>query len=299
MNPRRSAIAMSLGCALTLAGCSSNSGDGAPKETANAITAQKQQPVAKLVPATIATSGILRVGVALGSPPDEFEDKNHKIVGWEVDLVRAAAQTMGLKLDLTPSSFDSLIPGLQAHRYDAAVGQFGVTGAREKIVDFVTTLQINELFAARSDSDIKIKALNDLCGHSVAVLRGSREYDFAKAQNPKCAQDGKKPIHVGVFDGAQAGLSLTSGRSDLYWAGATSISYFVKTSNGRTKVVGSYLRPNPLGTAMPKNSRLAPALQAAVQHLMDDGTYQKILKKWGVDSVAIDRAVVNPKVTEG
>ncbi|MFJ2967556.1 ABC transporter substrate-binding protein [Streptomyces collinus] len=302
MKTHRSAIAISIGCTLAVAGCSSNGSDGGGASTAannTSVTAQKYQPAAKLVPASVAEAGVLRVGVALGSPPDEFQDKNHKIVGWEVDVVRAAAQTMGLSVKFVPNSFDSLIPGLQARRFDAAIGQFGVTREREKVVDFVATLQSNQRFAARSDSDIKVTSLDDLCGRSVAVVRGARQYEFAKAQNPKCVQDGKKAIRIGVFnDDAQAALSLTSGRSDLYWSGATAVGYFVKTSNERAKVVGSYLKPNPLGTAMTKNSGMAEAMQAAVQRLMDDGTYQKIMTKWGLSAMAIDKAVVNPSVAE-
>nr|WSY56260.1 ABC transporter substrate-binding protein [Streptomyces sp. NBC_00886] len=299
MKTRRSAIAISLGCSLAVAGCSSGSGDGDTSTAANStsITAQKDAAAAKLVPASVARAGVLRVGVALGSPPDEFQDKSNTIVGWEVDVARAAAQTLGLSVKFVPNSFDSLIPGLQAHRFDAAIGQFGVTSEREKVVDFVVTLQSNQLFAARSDSGIKVTSLDDLCGRTVAVVRGARQYEFAKAQNPKCVKAGKKSIKIGVFnDDAQAALSLTSSRSDLYWSGATAVGYFVKTSNARAKTVGSYLKPNPLGTAMTKNSGMAQAMQAAVQHLMDDGTYAKIMKKWGLSAMAADKAVVNPTV---
>lgn len=293
--------------AMALAGCGGGAGSSnSPGSTNSASTAPTQSSavavpaLAKMLPKQVADSKTLVIGVALGSPPDEYMDENNNIVGWEIDIVRAASDTFGLELKLKPDSFDSLIPGLQANKYNAAIGQFGVTGDREKVVDFVTTLQSNELFAARSDSDIKVNSLDDLCGLTVATTRGSREYEFAKAHNPKCKTDGKPPIDIKVFnDSNQAGLSLTSKRSDLFWLGATAISYFVEKTNGQTKVVGSYLKPNPLGIALTKDSGMAKPMQAAVQHIIDDGTYAKILKKWGLTDAGIKESQVNPKVTAG
>lgn len=297
MRPRRIALVISAGCALAVTGCASATGSAAPSAASTSVTGQKQASVAKLVPASVTENGTLRVGVALGSPPDEFQDQNKNTVGWEVDIVTAAAQAMGLKVQFVPVSFDSLIPGLQADRFGAAIGELGVTSAREQVVDFVTTLQSDEEFAARSGSGITVTGLDALCGHSVAVTRGSREYDFAQAQSSACTKSGMKAISIGVFEtDADAVLSLTSGRSDLYWSGATAVSYFVKNSNGMTEVAGSYLKPNPIGIAMPKNSGMAPAMQAAVQQLMNDGAYKKIIQKWGLGQQGISKAAVNPTI---
>ena len=88
----------------------------------------------------------------LGSPPDDFRNEKGEIVGWEIDIMRAATQALGLQLELRPTTFDTLIPGLQAKRFDAATGQMGVTVVREKVVDMIGTLLGNELFAALADS---------------------------------------------------------------------------------------------------------------------------------------------------
>ena len=112
--------------------------------------------------------------MALGSPPDDFRNEKGEIVGWEVDILRAATQSLGLGLDLRPTTFDTLIPGLQAKRFDAAIGQMGVSVVREKVVDMIGTLLGNELFAAYADSPIVVRTLDDLCGLTVATTRGSR-----------------------------------------------------------------------------------------------------------------------------
>ncbi|MGH3505208.1 MAG: ABC transporter substrate-binding protein [Nocardioidaceae bacterium] len=287
--------------AVAAAGCggsSSSDSSDAPNGSDTTFKASKQQKLAKQLPVDVAKSKTLTVGVALASPPDEFQDEDNNIVGWEPDLMRAVAKTLGLKLVFKPTGFDSLIPGLQASRYDAAIGEFGVTNKRMEVVDFVSTILGNELFAVRKESSIKVDGLADLCGLTVATDRGSVEADLAKGQNPKCKAAGKKPIDLNVYNSAdQSGHALMSNRVDVFWLGSTAISYFVKQTDGQTKVVGEYGEPYPWGIALPKNTGMAKSIRGAVQHLIDSGTYLKILKKWGVESGAVDKAVINPKVS--
>jgi polar amino acid transport system substrate-binding protein len=270
-----------------LASAQPSSGDSALQESPQPDLVKLLPPGAGQKPFTLA--------VALGSPPDDFRDQKGEIAGWEIDLMRAATQALGLQLDLRPTTFDTLIPGLQANRFDAAVGQMGVTVVREKVVDMIGYLLSNEQFAALADSPIKVNSLDDLCGLTVATTRGSREMVFAEEQQPKCTAAGKKPINALAFnDGNGAAEALMSHRADLYWLGSTAVSYFVAQSKGRTKVVGSYTDISYIGVALPKESAMVKPLQAAIQHLMDDGTYQKVVAKWGLQSGAVTKAPINP-----
>ncbi|WP_428486281.1 ABC transporter substrate-binding protein [Rhodopila sp.] len=264
-----------------------------------AVPAEAAQPnLVKLLPQATAASKTLTVAVALGSPPDDFRNQNGETTGWEIDILHGVAQSLGLQLELRPATFDTLIPGLQAKRFDAAVGQMGITTVREKVVDMVGTLLANEQFAALASSDIKVNSLEDICGVTVGTTRGSREYEFAQSYNPKCEAAGKKPINVLAFnDGNGAAEALISRRVELFWLGSTAVSYFVNQSHGRTKVVGSYTDTSYLGVALPKESDLAKPLQAAIQHLIDDGTYQTIVRKWGLEKGAIKTAPLNPTGT--
>jgi len=287
-----------LGMGLALAGIGCNRAAAAPaspEATATSLDETVQPALVKLLPPRVAASKTLTVAVALGSPPDDFRNDKGETVGWEIDILRAASQSLGLTLDVRPTTFDSLIPGLQAKRFDAAVGQMGVTEVREKVVDMIGTLLGNELFAALADTNITVKTLDDLCGVTVATTRGSREVEFARSHDAQCKALGKPPIDILAFnDGASAADSMISKRSQLFWVGSTAVSYFVTQSHGKTKVVGSYTDLAYIGIAMPKGSDMAPALQAAVQHLIDDGTYQKIVTKWGLEAGAIKQAPLNP-----
>lgn len=268
---------------------------------AGADPALTQQPDAKLVamlPADVAKSKVLVVGVSLGSPPDDFRNEKGETVGWEIDILRAATQSLGLQLDIRPTTFDTLIPGLQAKRFDAAVGQMGVTTVRQKVLDMIGTLLGNELFAALSTTDIKVNSLDDICGLNVATTRGSREYEFAMTHNPICESKGKKPINMMVFnDGNGAAEAVMSRRADLFWLGSTTVGYFVGQGKGKTKVVGSYTDTSYIGVGMPKGSEMAQPLQAAIQHIIDNGTYTKIVTKWGLADGAVKQAPLNPTGT--
>jgi len=258
-------------------------------------------PVPELVrqlPPRLAESKTITVAVALGSPPDDFRDEKGEIAGWEIDILRAASELLGLKLELRPTTFDTLIPGLQAKRFDAATGQMGISDVRLKVLDMIGTLLANELFAARGDADIKVDSLDDLCGRTVATTRGSREIEFAEAHQARCKEMGKQPINMLAFnDGNGAAESLMSRRADLLWLGSTAVSYFTTQSHGRAKVVGHYTDTSYIGIALTKGSDVSAPLQAAVQHLVTDGTYRKIVEKWGLGEGAVREAPLNPTGT--
>ena len=271
----------------------------APQPGADAAFTQAADPaLAKLVPADAAGKPFT-VAVALGSPPDDFRNEKGEVVGWEIDILRAATQSLGLGLDLRPTTFDTLIPGLQAKRFDAAVGQMGVSVVREKVVDMIGTLTGNELFAAYADSPFAVKTLDDLCGLTVATTRGSREMVFAEEHQPKCAAAGRKPINALAFnDGNGAAEAMMSRRADLFWLGSTAVSYFVAQTKGRTKVVGSYTDTSYIGVALPKGSEMAAPMQAAIQQLIENGTYGRIVAKWGLGDNAVKHAPLNPTNVE-
>jgi polar amino acid transport system substrate-binding protein len=280
--------------AMMAAGAAPVAAQNIPIATDPALAQQPQPDLVKLLPPDAATKPFT-LAVALGSPPDDFRNEKGEIAGWEIDIMRAATQALGLELQVRPTTFDTLIPGLQANRFDAATGQMGVTVVREKVVDMIGTLTGNELFAALAENPIVVNSLDDLCGVTVATTRGSREMVFADEHQAKCAAAGKQPINALAFsDGNGAAEALMSKRADLFWVGSTAIGYFVAQSKGRTKVVGHYTDTSYIGPALPKGSPMAVPLQAAIQHLIDDGTYLKIVTKWGLQDGAVKKAPLNP-----
>lgn len=267
-----------------------------PKQTFD-VDADKE--LANDLPKSIKREGSVKIAVAVGSAPDVFQDEFGNLTGWEVDVAKAATSKLDVKPEFTEISFDSIIPGLQAQRYDIAFGQIGITSERMSKIDQVATGLGNQAFAAPSDTDTTVPDITALCGMKIGITRGSRQQEFAEAQTKKCTDSGKEPIAIQVYDdGTKANLAMLSGRADVSWSGSTSMNYFVKVSKGKAEIVGHHLDPYPLGGALSKDSEFSQSYADAVNALIEDGTYEKIMNKWGIPDSIIEEAVVNPEVKD-
>jgi polar amino acid transport system substrate-binding protein len=250
--------------------------------------------VAALVPAAVKSKGTLRVAADATYAPNEFVGPDGKaVVGMDADLAKALAKTMGLKAKVVNATFDGIIPGLAASKYDLGMSSFTDTKEREQTVDFVTYFSAGTSFYVKSDGPA-INTLDDLCGRKVAVEKGTTQADDATAQSKKCKTAGKGAVTVLVFpDQNGANLALSSGRGDVGMADSPPAAYQVKQSNGAFKLSGKPYGTAPYGIAIPKDSGLAKPVLAALQALMADGTYKTILEKWGVASGAITNPAIN------
>jgi polar amino acid transport system substrate-binding protein len=292
-----SAPRLALGLALlALAGCGSSSKTSTSSTTAtpSSTTPAKNAKVAALVPAAVKNSGTLSVAADASYAPNEFIGSNGKTVeGMDADLAKALASVMGLKAAVKNQTFDSIIPGLAAKKYDLGMSSFTDTLARQKVVNFVTYFSAGTSFYTKAQGGPTVNGLADLCGLKVAVEKGTTQQADATAQSKKCVAAGKKPVTVSVFpDQNGANLAISSGRAQVGMADSPVADYQVKQSNGQFKLTGTPYGTAPYGIAMSKSTGLAPAVLAGVKQLMSDGDYKTILTRWGIQSGAIS----NPKI---
>jgi polar amino acid transport system substrate-binding protein len=133
-----------------------------------------------------------------------------------------------------------------------------------------------------------IKA-DDLCGKAVGVQAGTVQVDDVAARNTQCTTTGKAPIAVSELQAqTDVTLALTANRVVAMLADSPVAAYAAKTTEGAVEVVGEPYDTAPYGIVLAKNQGdFGKALQGAVQSLIDDGTYGKILEKWGVQAGAI------------
>ena len=279
-----SSSATSSAAATSTAASSSAASGGTPASGANPA-------IVKLVPASIKSKGALTVAADASYAPNEFFASDGKtIIGMDADLSAALAAEMGLKAKLVNETFVGIIPGLAAGKYDMGASSFTDTKEREKVVDFVDYFSAGESFFTKASGGVAVSTLADICGKTVAVEKGTTEETDAQAQSKKC---GGKPVKVLSFpDQNGANLALSSGRAQLGFADSPPAAYAVKKSNGQFKLVGPTFAAAPYGLAIPKHSGLAPAVLAALKVLMKNGSYTKILTKWGVQAGAISPAQV-------
>src|SRR3954471_231260 len=276
-------------------GCGSSNSNNTSSAAAPAGTAPApSSSLASEVPAAIKSKGTLKVAADATYAPNEFIGKNGKTVeGMDADLAKAIATTLGLKADVVNATFDSIIPGLAAHKYDLGMSSFTDTKEREKTVDFVTYFSAGTSFYEKATGGPPITDLSSLCGVTVAVEKGTTQQADSTAQSKKCTSAGKKPVKVLTFtDQNGANLAITSGRAQVGMADSPVADYQVKKSSGQFKTVGTPYGTAPYGIALPKDLKLNQAVLDALKVLMSNGQYMAILKKWGI----ADGAISNPQI---
>src|SRR4051812_17552528 len=284
-------------CLVALAGCGSSNDDGGTatsKATSStgASASAAGSAVAGKAPAKYKRRGTLIVASDASYPPIESIGNDGKTVeGMDADLAKALASEMGLRADVRNATFDAIIPGLASGKYDLGMSAFTDTKEREQTVDFVTYFSAGTSFYVKAQGGPTVNMLADLCGKTVAVEKGTTQQTDAEAQSKKC---GAKAAKVLTFpDQNGANLALSSGRAQVGMADSPVAAFLVKQSGGQFKLVGKSYGFAPYGIALPKNSGLAPAIQAALEDLMKNGRYMAILKRWSIQSGAIGNPTIN------
>jgi polar amino acid transport system substrate-binding protein len=297
MSFRRRALvglaALSIG-SLALTGCAQNteSGGAPAASTGSTAAVSKDASAATLVPASIRSAGELKIGTSPNYPPNEYINSSGKIVGWSIELTNAVAAKLGLKPNYVHSAFVQILSGLGTGTYDMGDSSFTDTKEREQTVDFVTYFQAGTQWAS-----LKGKSVNpdNACGLRVAGQPDTIQLtEDLPARSKTCVAAGKKPIKIqGYSDQAAATTAVLLGKADATLGDSPVVAYGVKQSDGKLQLAGDVYAAAPYGWPVPQNSKLAPALQAAMKSLIADGTYTKILKHWGVEGGAITTPKIN------
>jgi polar amino acid transport system substrate-binding protein len=285
--------------AVLAAGCggssSTKSEETTTTPTATSSTVAANSQIAAEVPEKIKSKGTLTVAADATYAPNEFIGADGRTVeGMSPDLGHALGAVMGLKVKFVNASFDTIIPGLQSGKYDLGISSFTDTKEREKVVDFVTYFSAGTSFYVKAQEGPTINSLADLCGHKVAVERGTTQADDANAQSAKCKNAGKSAVTVLVFpDQNAANLALSSGRGQVGMADSPVAAYIVKKSSGQFKLSGKSYGTAPYGIAIPKGNGMAQPILDALKEVISDGSYMSILTKWGIQTGAIASPTIN------
>ncbi len=282
----------SAGAGVTAGPLNPLTGVAAPAEDAN---------LAALVPKALRDKGYIAVGTDATYAPKEFVAADgHTLIGTDIDFAYAIGDVLGIKMKFSQASFDSLIPSILNGKFDLGDSSAAPTPAREKVVTFVTTDYSGEGLLIRKADASKYGKLADFSGQTVAILRGSLEAQDAQAASDRLKAAGKSGITVQVYpDGNSAFMALNSGRAAAVFADTPSVSYQATQSKGAMIVVGPVYRAGLEGMFMTKSSGLDRPLVRAMNELIANGTYQKILQKWNEANAALKTSVINPKSEQG
>jgi len=255
---------------------------------------------AALVPEAIKADGKLTVVSTGGTPPlSLFATDNKTLIGSEVDLAYAIGESLGLQVEVLPVAWADWPLGVESGKYEAVLSNVTVTEARKEKFDFATYRNDLLGFYAKADSDIsEVKEAKDVAGKRVIVGSGTNQEAILVRWDEENKKNGLKPVEFQYYDDDSASqLALQSGRADLTFGPNASAAYKA-AKDGKTKEVGTLNGGWPLKAEIAfttkKDNGLAAAAQAAINHLIKDGSYGKILDRWGLSSEAIPTSELNP-----
>jgi ABC-type amino acid transport substrate-binding protein len=209
-------------------------------------------------------------------PPFEFE-KNGKLVGFDIDLMREIGERAGFTPEFQKVTFDGIIPALANNDlFDAGASAFTITETREKKVDF-SDPYFNADQSLMVQSGSPIKSVDDIGDGIVGVQRGTT--GARKAREFK--QQGKITRDLRTFDDITEAFSALENRQiDAVINDLPVSDYREETGGGSLEVVQTIPTGEQYGIAFPQNSDLVEPVNKALEEIKNDGTYSRIYEKW-------------------
>ncbi|MBU9766609.1 transporter substrate-binding domain-containing protein [Mycobacterium sp. TNTM28] len=248
--------------------------------------------VAATVPAEVRESGRLVIGVNVPYAPNEFKNSSGEIVGFDVDLMKAVARTMGLAPEFRETGFDAILPSVADGSFNVGMSSITDTAEREERADFVTYFQAGTMWARRTGSSADP---GSACGLRVGVAHGTIQ-DTAEipAKSDACVAAGLPPVEEVVRTHQdEVTAALVAGEIDAMTADSPVAGFAIKLSGGALEPAGEVFDAAPYGWPVAKGSGLAESLRLALEHVMDSGEYRTIATMWGVEKGMINQPVIN------
>jgi polar amino acid transport system substrate-binding protein len=312
----RRAFAFSLITGVALSACA-NPGDGGSTEVRNAkgsgtteinnspdqkrVTTGKVDAAAALLPDAVRARGTLKiVGSADSSAPLGFYATDDKTrIGVEIDIAYLVAGVLGLKPRYTTVSWENVFVGLDSGKYDVGFSNITVTEERKEKYDFASYRKDDLAFEARKGSGLKVRDFRDVAGRKVAVDTGTNQEKILVEWSRKAEKAGLEPVDIAYYKGqADTYLALESGRIDLWLGPSPTASYHV-ASAGKTEIVGTYSGGGAtlqglIAATTKKDNGLVEALHAALEEVIRNGAYARVLERWGLSGEAVAKSEINP-----
>ncbi|WP_326798428.1 ABC transporter substrate-binding protein [Streptomyces sp. NBC_01808] len=277
--------------ALVLSSCGDQTDDGGDSGDGG-DTKSSSNAAPGALPKAIEDAGVIKVGSDIAYAPMEF-DQGGKPVGVDIDIANALGEELGVEFQFQNNVFDNLIPSLDSGRFDIIMSSMTDNKERQAEVDFVDYFSAGVSILVQKGNPDGISTLDDLCGKTVAFQRGTVSADIAKAQNEKC----DKPIKTLPFTkDTEALQQVKQGRAVADLNDFPVAAYNARESGGGDdfEVVGEQIDAAPYGIAVSKdNAELRDALATALDAIIENGEYQKVLEKWEVQQGGVDKATVN------
>ena len=213
-------------------------------------------------------------------PPFDTTDENGELDGFDVDLMNAIAEDQGFEIEWTQLGFDGLIPALESKQIDIIASGMWASPERAKIVDFSTTYYDSGLVLAVKVDNNTITGADSLTSNmKVAAQIGTSSADLVQ----QWEKDGKI-AEAKIYDKVnEAVMDLQNGTVDALLNDKPVTTEYMSKQPGKIKIVGDILNEESYGFAVNKeNTELLEKINTGLQNVIDNGTYDQLLAKWGL-----------------
>lgn len=270
---RRSALrGLSLAAvALTLAACSTTGGNGpGTTDSEDNLLARARE------------AGVLRV--AIGNEPPYTKMEGDTVTGAEPDVLRAVAKRLGIdELEGVTTAYESMIPGLQAGRWDVvAAGLFMKQSRCSEVAYTEPVIVSTESFAVPPGNPKNITSIQDVLDDSslkIGVLPGAFEEGILDTAGVPKSQ------WVSVPDGRGGVSAVKAGRADAFLLPTLSLQALAENDSDFevTDVIEDAPKTGS-GAAFPKGeTEMVEAYNKELQAFKQTDEFDEIMKKWGFD----------------
>ena len=285
--------------ALTGCGGTTSTSPTDPKTADISVGVQPDEKAVSLLPASYKDKGELTVAMYLHYPPTTFlAEDNSTPIGLNPDIARLVAKKLGLKLKFENTVFDTIIPGIDGGRYDFTVTTMAPTPERLKVLDMIDYFKAGNSVAVSAGNPLKLTN-ETLCGKNIAVTAGSTGQlkRLPALSEQTCTSKGQPAINAVTLPNVQEALTqLASKRIDGILYDTTSLAWAEKQQPKSFTILTPQINVGSsdlTAIGVKKGSALTPALQAAIQSVLNSPEYKKSLSTWGLDAGAITDAKLN------
>lgn len=255
---------------------------------------------------SLQSAGVLHLGADFAAAPNQFINADGNQDGLNVDMCGEIGSRLGASVEWTNLAFPGLVPGLQANRFDAICTSIFINPKRKEIMQMVAYVQWGEGLMVRTDDSLVIDCspmigdmesynacFDQLAGRTVAVAAAGTTNQHLIAESERMEAAGLDAIDIRAFDtNSEAIQALVSGQADGAYLNDPQAHFYLSRNPGYVMSFAAAY-PNTLAIAtLKENLALAEAIQAALEHMKADGTYQDIVAKWGVAGVT--EFTINP-----
>lgn len=272
------ALSMAALMAAALTACSSKPAETAAPETTQAQTAEAApetegetaEASEEATGGAEAAGGTLVMATNAEFPPYEYYEDGD-IVGIDVEIAKAIAAKLGMKLQIEDMAFDAIIPAVTSGKADFGAAGMTVTEERQRSVEFTDTYaNSNQVAIVKEDSDIT--GSDALAGKIIGVQLGTTGDALATEIKDATVERYNK--------GLEAVQSLTQGKIDAVVIDQATAEAFVKKTEG-IKILEEKMSEEEYAIAIKKgNMELVEKMNEAIKELKEEGKIDEIVAKY-------------------